>query len=71
MIDADKLQNNNTWVVAKQLVEEIYFLRRMAHQINGKIKEQEQFLNTLYDRMLEAGLKDYNIALVLGRDGDD
>ncbi len=63
-----KLQDNNTKVVAKQLVEEIYFLRHIAHQLNSKLKDQEQFLNTLYDRMLEAGMKDYHIETILGRD---
>ena len=68
MIDTDKLQNNNTRVVALRLVEEIHFLKQMAHQLNSKIKDQEQFLNTLYDRMLEAGSrKDYDIECVLGR----
>ena len=68
MIDTDKLQINNTRIVAKRLVEEIHFLKQMAHQLNSKIKDQEQFLNTLYDRMLEAGMKEYDIAWVLGRD---
>tara|TARA_R100001443_G_scaffold2834_1_gene9356 strand:+ start:4182 stop:4394 length:213 start_codon:yes stop_codon:yes gene_type:complete len=68
MIDTDKLQNNNTKVVAKRLVEEIHFLKHIAHQINTKLKGQEQFLNILYDRMLEAGMKDYDVAWVLGRD---
>ncbi len=67
-MNKDKLQINNTRIVAKRLVEEIHFLKHMAHQLNSKIKDQEQFLNNLYDRMLEAGVKDYDIANMLGRD---
>ena len=68
MIDTDKLQNNNTRLVALRLVEEIYFLKQIAHQLNSRIKDQEQFLNTLYGKMLEAGMKEYSIEDLLSRD---
>ena len=60
-------QNNNTRIVAQRLVEEIYFLKATANPINQRIKELENFLNTLYDKMLEAGMKDYDIEHLLDR----
>ena len=48
----NKLQNNNTRIVALRLAEEIYFLKATANPINQRIKDLENFLNTLYDKML-------------------
>lgn len=64
----NKFQKNDIRIVANRLFEELYFLKTLAHQLNSRIKGQEQFLNTLYDRMLEAGMKDYSIEDLLGRD---
>ena len=62
------LIRRNTTIVAKRLFDELLFLKEMAHQLNARIKDQEQYLNLLYDKMLEAGVRDYSIEDMLGRD---
>jgi len=67
-MNKDKIQINNTKIVARRLFNEIYFLKVTTKPINDRIEDLTDFLNTLYDRMLEAGVKDYDIANMLGRD---
>ena len=66
MIDTDKLQINRTHDIARRVFEELYFLKQTVYPINNRIENLTQFLNTLYDRLLEAGIKDYTIEDMLG-----
>ena len=68
MNDINKLQINRTHDVARRVFEELYFLKQTVHPINDRIENLTQFLNTLYDRLLEEGIKDYSIASMIGRD---
>tara|TARA_R100001510_G_scaffold21175_1_gene18503 strand:+ start:189 stop:449 length:261 start_codon:yes stop_codon:yes gene_type:complete len=67
-MNKDKLQINRTHDTARRVFEELYFLKQTAKPINDRIKDLTHFLNTLYDRLLEAGIKDYSIEDMLGRD---
>jgi len=68
MIDTDKLQINRIHDIARRVHDEIYFLKVTAKPINDRIKDLTIFLDTLYDRLLQAGIKDYSIEDMLGRD---
>ena len=67
-VKENKLQINRTHDVARRVFEELYFLKQTVHPINDRIENLTQFLNTLYDRLLEAGIKDYSIQSMIGRD---
>ena len=62
----EMLLRTHTKATARRLTDEIHFLESLAHKINGRIKHQKEFLKILYDKMLEAGVKDYSIEEVLG-----
>ena len=67
-VKENKLQINRTHDVARRVFEELYFLKQRVHPITDRIENLTQFLNTLYDRLLEAGIKDYSIQSMIGRD---
>ena len=68
MTDADKIRINSIHNTARRVHDELYFLQVTAKPINDRIKDMTQFLNTLYNRLLEAGIIDYSIESILGRD---
>jgi len=63
--------HTNTRAIARQLVEEIYFLKGIANQINQKLADKEKFLGVLYDRLLAAGQDDYAIADALNKEASE
>ncbi len=67
-MNKDKIQINRIHDTARRVFEELYFLKQTVHPINNRIENLNQFLNTLYDRLLEAGIKDYSIESMIGRD---
>ena len=68
MIDENKIQTNKIHNIARRVHDELYFLKQTVYPINVRIKDMTHLLKTLYDRMLEAGIKDYSIESMLGRD---
>ncbi|BCV03190.1 MAG: hypothetical protein CM15mV62_610 [uncultured marine virus] len=68
MTDANKIRINRIHDIARRVHDELYFLQVTAKPINDRIKDMTQFLNTLYNRLLEAGIIDYSIESILGRD---
>ena len=47
----NKLQNNNTRIVALRLAEEIYFLKATANPIKQRIKDLEDQLDDVQGRV--------------------